>query len=568
MRNHFLTPVLRQQFTLFYRFGYTFVPDALLIPFEGAIQQSQKDELLKLLSQITPFEYDEEYVILHLQQEGELKPGNTKFEIQQLTTVYPLSKHAKLSISQKIDDRIVLGEPLFESSLAIAEEFIIKQECLKGIEALWEIYLDEATDKDQVLALIGPEKIFHGLDLRSKGKKASELEDEEYWAYLLTYERYDYFPKERIGYFFDAGQLFAYSKEIAFEGSKLHNLLTQLFSLNQKLNFEKIVEKIENDPLAAGYKSKSQFGELKLYVLAPLFLFLKEEIRNAESFTAIKGSPAFSYAKTTFPLEFKAAIILLGAFFKFKTFYDEYYNILNLDIYQAQPQLPAVKAFFKAPEIDTKRLNGNEKEESLINKDLTEGKEIDEATPTASVPQQMEHQVISINTATEIGQTTQQFTEHTISADDVRMQEQTLTPELEILKEDRTVKKALLKERGKSVSPKTKKESRVGKIKTIEQLDLTFAGSARELNQSDVQSGVPIIVTEASESIQQETLLGKEQKVKPASKTDKKKSEKQPSINSAKKGQMSKATDKNDSILGETLELVTVPEPRSNSQNE
>ncbi|MBX0332962.1 hypothetical protein K3G39_06905 [Pontibacter sp. HSC-14F20] len=340
--NHYLAPVLRQQFNLYYRFGYTFIPNALLIPFDGVVGQTQVNEVLKFLLQVTPFEYDEEYVILHVQSEGEAIGGNIKFDIQQLTSVYPLSQQAKASIAQKIDQRITLGNPLFESSLAKVEDTIQKEETIKGIEALWSIFLENDTEKDKYITLLDLDCILNALSLRSKGRKPSDLKDESYLAYLLTYERYGYFPKEGIGYFYDAGQIFAHSINKPFEGGKLHSLLNQIYKERSTAGFDKVVSKIENEPLAAPYKSMNTVDGIRQYVLTPLFLLLKDHIRNADSFSAVKDSNFFTHARENFNAEFKAAIILLGAFFKFKAFYDEYYNIVNLDIYQAQPLLPPV----------------------------------------------------------------------------------------------------------------------------------------------------------------------------------------------------------------------------------
>jgi hypothetical protein len=51
--------------------------------------------------------------------------------------------------------------------------------------------------------------------------------------YLIAYDRYDAFPNSTLGYFYDAGQVFAYSKGLStFEGSGIHQFLEKLNSKN------------------------------------------------------------------------------------------------------------------------------------------------------------------------------------------------------------------------------------------------------------------------------------------------------------------------------------------------
>ena len=66
-----------------------------------------------------------------------------------------------------------------------------------------------------------------------KGRKANKIQNGNYWEYLIAYERFDYFPKSTLGYFYDAGQVFAFSKgRSTFEGSEIHNFLEKLNSGN------------------------------------------------------------------------------------------------------------------------------------------------------------------------------------------------------------------------------------------------------------------------------------------------------------------------------------------------
>lgn len=73
------------------------------------------------------------------------------------------------------------------------------------------------------------DNIYNGLERRKKGTKASQIKDGNYWEYVLSYDRFDYFPNTTLGYFFDAGQIFANTKGLpSFEGSVLYNFLQDI----------------------------------------------------------------------------------------------------------------------------------------------------------------------------------------------------------------------------------------------------------------------------------------------------------------------------------------------------
>ena len=79
----FLGIVLRNQFNLFYRFGYTFIPKSQLVEFDGNINNETRESIIKQFKTVTPFEYDEEYLILHLEKKILMKVilFNLKFKI-------------------------------------------------------------------------------------------------------------------------------------------------------------------------------------------------------------------------------------------------------------------------------------------------------------------------------------------------------------------------------------------------------------------------------------------------------------------------------------------------------
>ena len=342
----YLIPILRAHFTMFYRFGYTYIAKSVFIQLKNGITEDIKSEVIKMFESLSPFEYDEEYLILKISSNREFDTDNVMIEIQDVAAIFPLSHQAKQSIENKIDPRIRLEEPIFESSLIEIENFIERKEIYKGIDALWQIgEIKEAFS--EVESMIGMDNILEGLNYRKRGKKASKIEKTNYWSLLIAYDRHDYFPNATIGYFYDSGQLFGYSKGLpTFEGSGLHKFLK---NLSQDLKFNEIISSLESHEGSKNYREQTTQGELKSYIVAPLFFRWKEELRKSEDDifkTTIfnKKTNELSFIHQ-YPNEVKAALFLLGAFFGFKKFYDNFYDHLNLRFYKTfKPQVESLQS--------------------------------------------------------------------------------------------------------------------------------------------------------------------------------------------------------------------------------
>jgi hypothetical protein len=354
----YLVPINRYHFAQFYRYGYTYIPKSILLTFDGNISENTIQDLAPHFSIISPFEYDEEYLILHLTKTVGSNTENLLFEIQDILAIYPLSKQAKHSIEEKIDQRIKLEQPIFESVLPIIVNSIQKKEIEKAIDALWQICEIEG-DKNELLSFIGIENIFKGLSYRQKGVRASKIETGDYWSILIAYDRFDYFPNETIGFFYDAGQVFAYSKNMStFEGSGLHSFLDDL---SKNLKTPQIISAIESSAVTQSYRVQTTIEGLKKYVVAPLFLMLKDELRNADDLYSTKLLKYITELKR-YDIQFKAAVVLLGAFFGYKKFYDLYYDKLNLRFYKSYN--PKKEAIERENELPITKLTNIVKEES------------------------------------------------------------------------------------------------------------------------------------------------------------------------------------------------------------
>jgi hypothetical protein len=333
---HFLSIVLRNQFNLFYRFGYTYIPKSQLLEFDGNINNLAQESIIKQFKTVTPFEYAEEYLILHLNNEITNEVEFVQFEIQDINSVYPLSQQAKASIESKIDQRIRLEKPIFETILPYIEIEIANKEVEKAISALWKIFKIESP-LEKYIAKIGLDNIFNGLEFRRHGTKANKIQNGNYWEYLIAYDYYQYFPEGTIRYFYQLGEVFSYykGKINGIEGTKIEEILNQIGGGN----FEQILQKFNNETLPSSFTgTMNEIGKSEFNPIIVSVLFLKWKADLIKQDTDILHSSVFYKGKIVFidkfPTEVRLALVLLGAFFGFRKFYDNYYEALNLRFYK------------------------------------------------------------------------------------------------------------------------------------------------------------------------------------------------------------------------------------------
>lgn len=357
----FLSIILRNQFNLFYRFGYTFIPKSQLVKFDGKINNETQESIIKQFKTVAPFEYDEEYLILHLEKEITNESDFIQFDIQDIVAVYPLSQQAKASIESKIDQRIRLEKPIFEAILPLIETEIENKEVEKAISALWKICKIESPIKNYI-ANIGLKNIFNGLEFRKHGTKANKIQNGNYWEYLIAYDFYQYFPEGTIRYFYQLGEVFSYykGKSDGIEGTKIEETLKNIGSGN----FDQILQKFNEKTLPTSFMETMQdIGKSEFNPIVVSVLFLKwktdlssQDIEITKSSIFYKGEIAFM---DKYPNEVKLALILLGAFFGFRKFYDPYYEVLNLRFYKD----------FKAPQKQAEKEERQEKVDTILETD-------------------------------------------------------------------------------------------------------------------------------------------------------------------------------------------------------
>ncbi len=364
MIQKYITAILRDQFNLFFRYGFTDIPSVLTMNVDSEIDKS----ILELFSRLTPFYDESHYIILEFETTLDLsKEQILKIEIQDLVKIYPLSKLASATIKQsRIDSRIKIEEPKFEHLLFDIELMFRRKNLLRSVKALWKI-CDIESEPDELFNKIGIDNLLKGIEYRKKGLKANMIREGNYWSYLIAYDSYNLnFPSSTLGHFYDAGEVFAYSNnQETFVGSKYYNFLESLNAKNPNLTLQEIIKYLEISDEISAYRNKATNNELKEYLISPIFLLLKEDLRKESELSKTKLNKK-DYLLKVGGENFKAALVLLAAFFGFDKFYDAYYDKMNLRFFTAfRETKPSKKEEENRQEMVKKEIPKEKVEESI-----------------------------------------------------------------------------------------------------------------------------------------------------------------------------------------------------------
>jgi hypothetical protein len=332
MKHTYITAVLRDQLNLLFRFGYTDIPSVLIYRSDKEVEKS----IMSLFSKLTPYYDESHYILIEFESINNFSNGDVlRIDIQDIIKIYPLSRLAAATMKQsRLDERIRIEEPIFEHLLYDIENLFRKNNLLRSVKALWSICEINNTPEG-LLSIIGIENIMTGIGFRKKGIKANMINDHNYWSYLIAYDSYNLnFPSSTLGYFYDAGEVFAFSNnQETFVGSKYYKFLEKINLENPNCTLQEIVKEIEFSNEISAYKEKATHQGIKAYLVAPIFLMLKDDLRKELELSKTKLGQK-NYLLKVGGEDFKAALILLASFFGFDKFYDSFYDKLKLRFFK------------------------------------------------------------------------------------------------------------------------------------------------------------------------------------------------------------------------------------------
>lgn len=327
----------RFQFSSFYRFGNIIIGSESFIPASFTVDKLISSFVSKF-KELPFFEYDDEYIVLLVNVENVISPS-TELGINQIKKIIALSNQAKLSMENKIDNRIRIDvEEWGADVLEHVEDYFLKKEIEKGIEALWTICnLSGKWTELQFLSADVLDDLFLGIKERSK-TKSREKQQPNLLVQALVYDRTEFFPKGHDGYLFDIFEVLCNNLEQGYQFNS-----TELFPwlmdkhIPGQANCWNLYKKDESNSklqkIREVLKSKLFENANMEYALA-WFFSQKDEIRNSEAFDKYKFLSEFNKNYNEFANERKMAVILLGAFLGYKYFYDALYDSLSLPFFK------------------------------------------------------------------------------------------------------------------------------------------------------------------------------------------------------------------------------------------
>lgn len=327
--------ISKQEFTSLYRFGKIPYIETSLI---DSIDVSTL--LFEAFKSLPYFEGDEEYLIIKIDRSSD---SLNYINITDVIEIIPLTRAAKKSFEIKFDNRIHFSDAIYEDIIQQVEIYIEIQDKLEGGKSLVNLFLKN--NKTGITV----KTIEEAYVSRYRGLKSNQIKA-DFYTHLLVYERYEFFPNTELGYFYDLGEVFAHFKERdTFKGSGFYNFLENNKALLKEKKLSEIIDFIERSDDINSFKNLLTLDGIKLYLTGVFYLKFKEEVGSKDSVyeTSLPKIMEYIVARKFYLQENTDALYLLGGFFGFKKFYDDYYGSLNLRIFKK-------KSGIKTPLIDKK----------------------------------------------------------------------------------------------------------------------------------------------------------------------------------------------------------------------
>ena len=359
----------KQEFNSLYRFGkIPLILSKIINPTDKT--SSELDDLIyNEFLKLPFFVGDEEYLIISF--ENNLL-DNVWLEIETVSEVIPLTKAARNSIQMKFDSRINFMDARFEHVIYRVEEYIDIQERYRGAKAFCNLCQINVSSQD----LVSNDVITKSYYNKINGRKSEEFKD-DFLVHLLSYDRYEFFPNSDLGFYYDVGQIFAHSKgKSSLVGSNFHSFLEIHKQDLSELDFLQIAQIISNSETIQKFTEQLTFSDNKIYLASALFLKFKSDLTERET---IKGSETGKLIKkirneNKFVNELNLAIYLTGAVFGYQKFYDDLYDIVELEIFSKKTKSiikdNKIEAHILSNQIETEDLISSVSENKLTSPDL------------------------------------------------------------------------------------------------------------------------------------------------------------------------------------------------------
>jgi hypothetical protein len=339
----------KQEFTSLYRFGQIPLILEKIIDIENKSNKEIDTKVFEVFISLPYFTGDEEYLIINFENK---LINEIWLKIENVSEIIPLTKAAKNSYQMKFDSKLYFGQPLFESVVRKVEEEIDIQEMHRGAKTFWKLC---KVDKEYREFLQNTD-IKTAYFKRINGIKSSEFK-EDFFIHLLAYDRYEFFPNNDLGFFYDVGEIFAHSKgNPSFKGSGFHSYLENNNADFAQKTFLDISDIISNSQDVVKFTQQLTTDNLKKYIVAAIFLKFKADLADRDTIKESETGMLIRKIREAkkFLNELNFSIYLTGTFFGYKKFYDDLYELSELKIFKKKPKT-------EQPDIKKKSENADNK---------------------------------------------------------------------------------------------------------------------------------------------------------------------------------------------------------------
>jgi len=340
---HYLALIRKADFTDLFKYGSLHINNDMKTDFQCPVEElPEHPELFRALSYYAnSFDNAFAYLIIHYIKESSKGLSNDVY-IEELQHIYPLDYESKNNLEFSFDERIRIEEPLWSDSVLELQKRMMINECKKGAQNIHKIIGFDKSDfncEDFVTDDIIKEIVDELYEDRRPNGKIS------IWAYLLRYERHDYYPQNILGCFMDMVNI-ACNRRAMQEVSENAINNTAIFKLMDSFRypdpkFDDIYNAICTDESVKGFSSMVDQYESRIDFIktATLFRFLRD--RYSEDFIY---EPNLIDSCKKYGEEFELATYLLGIVMGHMHTYDCLYEKLPLSIFKEKiiPKEPIV----------------------------------------------------------------------------------------------------------------------------------------------------------------------------------------------------------------------------------
>ena len=321
--------VSKDDFAALYRFGYVAVKS-------GASSESEnpREAVQRIFSSSDNFEYAQERLII------ECGTGSSeRIEMSNVINLYPLDEVSKGIYESQFNRNLIFREPIFKD---IAERFIkhdvMKQMTLSGINALRAIFGLKEEQNNELIDDVILGKTF----LREWKYYNVPLEKRTPYSMLIAYNRYQHYPKDIRGFFYDAADCFMYgsmyarisqpSDFLGYDNEIIYTYCKSYFNLLESIpknsKFISVVEIIERENPKISSAIESVYGSIRAMAL---YFYMKDRIVT-EGEVSMPILQTLYKIKEVYSKDFSTLLTLLGGFFGYTWIYERLYEFADSQI--------------------------------------------------------------------------------------------------------------------------------------------------------------------------------------------------------------------------------------------